>query len=81
MFSFVRLTAAFRSKIATGRTRAPALLPRQGWCKPHQQKEKATLRGAILYGARDVRFDERATPTIIKGVLIHERRFRRDLGA
>ncbi len=24
------------------------------------------MRGAILYGPRDVRFEERATPTIIK---------------
>jgi threonine dehydrogenase-like Zn-dependent dehydrogenase len=33
--------------------------------QPKRKKDKS-LRGAILYGPRDVRFDERATPSIIE---------------
>jgi threonine dehydrogenase-like Zn-dependent dehydrogenase len=31
-----------------------------------KKKRRKTLRGAILYGPRDVRFDERATPSIVE---------------
>ena len=54
MSPFVRLSFAFRNKMPPGEPQQP------------KRKKDKTLRGAILYGPRDVRFDERATPSIIE---------------
>lgn len=54
MSPFVRLSFAFRSKMPPGEPQQP------------KRKKDKSLRGAILYGPRDVRFDERATPSIIE---------------
>jgi D-arabinose 1-dehydrogenase-like Zn-dependent alcohol dehydrogenase len=36
------------------------------WCSPTAKERIKIMRGAVLYGPRDVRFEEREAPKIIK---------------